>query len=185
MNAAPIRTARLLLRPPREDDVPRVVEALDDWAVAQWLSRTPYPYGESDARAFLLAPQPGFRERWAVAEGACDRLLGLLTLEPYTGEPCPGGREAGYWLHPDAQGHGFMAEALAALLAVAAAAEPGLVVSATIHPDNHPSRRVLERCGFRFLGPQPMDRPRRRGGADPHRFRWPAPTDTGAVRDSG
>ncbi|BBK30989.1 RimJ/RimL family protein N-acetyltransferase [Stella humosa] len=166
MNAGTIRTARLRLRPPCEADVPRVAEALDDWTVAGWLSRTPYPYTEADARQFLLAPQPGSRERWAVADGASDRLLGLVTLEP-----CAEGREAGYWLHPDAQGHGFMAEALAGLLALADTAEPGLIVVATIHPDNYPSRRVLERCGFRFVEERPIDRPRRRGTGQVHLYR--------------
>ena len=164
-----IRTARLRLRAATEADVPRVAEALNDWAVAQWLNRPPFPYAQADARAFLLAPaQPGFRERWVVADGG-DRLLGMVTLEP------GGGRhEAGYWLHPDAQGRGFMAEALAGVLAAAERHEPGIAVFAVIDSENRASRAVLLRCGFKAVAERRLERPRRRGTSATTVFEWSA-----------
>ncbi|BBK41331.1 hypothetical protein STVA_13510 [Allostella vacuolata] len=126
--------------------------------MARWLNRTPYPYAEADARGFLLAPPAPFQERWTIADGIGDQLLGMVTLEP-----CAEGRELGYWLHPDAQGRGAMAEAVSALLAAALRAEPGRTIVATTDIDNLASQAVLARCGFRPVGERTMDRPRRGG----------------------
>ena len=150
---------RLTLRAGRADDVARTAAALNDWTVARWLNRTPYPYGEADARGFLLAPpDAAFQERWVIADGGSDHLLGMVTLEP-----CAEGRELGYWLHPDAQGRGVMAEAVSALLAAALRAEPGRTIIATTDIDNLASQAVLVRCGFRLVAERTMDRPRRGG----------------------
>src|SRR5690348_8298971 len=43
----------LRLRPWRESDVPRIVEACSDVRTQAWLGRLPHPYTESDALAWL------------------------------------------------------------------------------------------------------------------------------------
>ena len=48
-----IETARLRLRPGLDRDVKGLVAAMNDWSIAQWLIRPPYPYSEDDARRFI------------------------------------------------------------------------------------------------------------------------------------
>jgi RimJ/RimL family protein N-acetyltransferase len=57
----------------------------------------------------------------------------------------------GYGLSPSARGHGYAAEALAALLTVAADHGLSRVVADTT-VDNVASQRTLERAGFRRTG---------------------------------
>ncbi|BBK36150.1 hypothetical protein STAQ_12280 [Allostella sp. ATCC 35155] len=162
---AVLRTARLQLRPPLAADVRRTVEALGDWSVAQWLQRTPFPYAEADARAFLLQPPRPLPERWTVAAAGDDRLLGLLTIER-AGE----GREVGYWLHPDARRHGYMAEALTGLVDWLGPREPDCTLFAVVDTENAASCAVLRRCGFRIAERWRLEQPGRRGSSDRVRF---------------
>jgi RimJ/RimL family protein N-acetyltransferase len=69
----------------------------------------------------------------------------------FKGQPADGCVEVGYGLSPSARGHGYAAEALVALLSLAA--EHGLSrVVADTTGDNVASQRTLERAGFRHIG---------------------------------
>jgi ribosomal-protein-alanine N-acetyltransferase len=57
--------------------------------------------------------------------------------------------EIGYGLVEDARGLGYATEAVKAM--VAAAEAEGARVRASVLPDNHPSIRVLAKCGFTEL----------------------------------
>ncbi|WP_446213397.1 GNAT family N-acetyltransferase [Micromonospora sp. IBSANI012] len=69
----------------------------------------------------------------------------------FKGRPDNGRVEVGYGLAPSARGHGYAAEALAALLHIAADHGLSRVVAHTTG-DNVASRRTLERAGFRHAG---------------------------------
>lgn len=58
----------------------------------------------------------------------------------------------GYALAPEHQGHGFAAEAVAAVVDWLFARKRVHRVAATIDPRNLASARVLERCGFEYIG---------------------------------
>ncbi len=47
------RGTAVRLRPLRDGDVPRVVEACSDQRTAHWLAPLPQPYSATDARAWL------------------------------------------------------------------------------------------------------------------------------------
>ena len=53
-------TERLVMRKPREDDIPALVELANNRRIAEMLARLPHPYTETEARAFitLVAGQP-------------------------------------------------------------------------------------------------------------------------------
>ncbi|HVV73900.1 MAG TPA: GNAT family protein, partial [Verrucomicrobiae bacterium] len=72
------------------------------------------------------------------------RLLGGTGF----GFQAPGEAMTGYVLSRDAWGNGFATEALAALVCVAARIGMSRLF-ALCHPEHLPSRRVLEKCGFR------------------------------------
>lgn len=69
----------------------------------------------------------------------------------FKGRPVGGSVEVGYGLVPSARGHGFAAEALTALLGVAAAHGVARVVART-EAGNVASQRTLERAGFTRVG---------------------------------
>lgn len=69
----------------------------------------------------------------------------------FKGRPDDGSVEIGYGLAPSARGQGYAAEAVVALLAIAAAHGVSRVVADTT-PDNIASQRTLTRAGFRLVG---------------------------------
>jgi RimJ/RimL family protein N-acetyltransferase len=68
----------------------------------------------------------------------------------FKGQPAGGCVEIGYGLAPSARGHGYAAEALVALLAIAADYGLSRVIADT-NLDNIASQRTLVRAGFRLV----------------------------------
>jgi len=76
-----------------------------------------------------------------------DHIIGSID---YKYVPRDGVTEVGYGLNPRYEGHGYMTEALTALLDLGKKLGVRKVLADTL-PDNVKSRNVLKRCGFRFL----------------------------------
>jgi RimJ/RimL family protein N-acetyltransferase len=145
-----VRTARLSLHPIDEAEAERIVAQragpTDDWA-------DDFPF-EGDVGAvggFLRATaahgeqQPfGYYRITRLSDG---RAVGGIGFK---GQPDGGCVEIGYGLAPSARGHGYAAEALMALLTVAAGHGVVRVIADTA-PDNIASQRTLVRSGFRLV----------------------------------
>jgi RimJ/RimL family protein N-acetyltransferase len=151
---------RVALRPFRDTDAPRVVEACGDARTAHWLWRMPSPYTLSDAHDYLesrteeLATASGLT--WAVADPATDVLLGAISVFDLKL-----GRDGviGYWTHPAARGRGVMTEACGLVLrhcfTPADRGGLGLVrMGVGAAAGNTASQHVIERNGFRPVGRQ-------------------------------
>ncbi|GAA4248412.1 GNAT family N-acetyltransferase [Azospirillum formosense] len=137
-------TARLTLRPFRLEDVERFVPLIGEWEVARWLARVPHPYGLEDGRAWVALAARNRAERVS---------LDLLAVRKDDDQPVGGvgvilaDGEVGYWLGPPHQGVGYGTEMLRAV--VPAAFALGLPrLWARTAPDNHRSRRLLDKIGF-------------------------------------
>lgn len=147
------------LRPFRDDDVPRIVDACSDPVTRHWLSSLPHPYTPETARGYLAdcvwQAARGEKATWAVADRATDRLLGNIAVMDMLGL-APEHGEIGYWAHPDARGRGAMTEAVG--LAVRHAFDPdGLDRRrVTIHAaaGNTASQAIPRHHGFRHVGSQ-------------------------------
>lgn len=144
------RTVRLLLHPIDVAEGERIVAGCAGPADA-WASDFPF---EGDVRAvggFLHATaehgqqQPfGYYRITRLADGQAVGGIG------FKGRPLGRRVEIGYGLVPSARGLGYAAEAIAALLSVAA--DHGLsTVIADTTPDNIASQRSLVRAGFRLV----------------------------------
>ncbi|MDP9392710.1 MAG: GNAT family N-acetyltransferase [Actinomycetota bacterium] len=106
-----VRTERLVLRPYRPDDVDAVLRACQDPLIQRGINALPHPYTEEVARNWVCEQAP--RER---AEGR-----GMPTVVESAGELVGSsgvhlahnrlGPEIGYWIAPEARGHGYAAEA--------------------------------------------------------------------------
>jgi RimJ/RimL family protein N-acetyltransferase len=143
-----IRSERLFLRPAWPEDAQELHAAINDERVVRNLARAPWPYTLDDARAFLEGPQdrcyPALLVTLPSARGS--RLLGGIGLHEEGGRP-----ELGYWLTPEAWGHGYATEAASAVLRVARTLGHARV-GARHFVDNPASGRVLEKVGFRRTG---------------------------------
>lgn len=153
-----IQTARLLLRPPQMGDYP-------DWAQLRRQSRAfLQPWEPAWARDHLTSRS--FRNRVIWAERAIRQgdalplflfraddgaILGGLTLSNIRREPAQAGT-LGYWIGEPHARAGYMTEALSALREHAFGEMELSRLEAACLPDNAASRRLLERCHFKYEG---------------------------------
>ena len=142
-----ILTPRLRLRSLEPRDAGALIAHLNDWEVARWLVRPPYPYSPADAEDFIGLVRERHRQPEPLLFGLADRdedwLIGTIGIEP---DGACGG-ELGYWIGQPFWGRGFGREAATAIIGAAAAA--GLEhLHAHADPLNASSVRLLQSCGF-------------------------------------
>ncbi|MEV0637319.1 GNAT family N-acetyltransferase [Streptomyces sp. NPDC050619] len=108
-----ISTERLVLRPFDEDDVPALVEMMNDEQVTAWTS-VPQPYTEDDARSWITRIAPAERAEgrgivFAVTEFLTQRLVGIVHLQNTNWRVRSS--EIAYVVAPWARGEGYASEA--------------------------------------------------------------------------
>ena len=149
----PRRTARLLLRPVRDDDLDTMLAYRNDPRVYEWLLRT--TVDPAEYRKTWLGTLENPRDYSVVAEldGA---VIGDGTLEVEDGmgqdkSPESRGCEAliGYTLSPEHAGRGYATEIARELLMVAFGDLGLRRVTAGCYADNLASARILEKIGMR------------------------------------
>lgn len=163
------------LRPLRESDAQRVMEACDDERTQLWLTGMPSPYGLEDAMGFITtrteAAASGEAVAWAIADAGTDELLGNVSVFGLNGRMDRTRGEIGYWMHPDARGRKVMTTAVQLLLGHAfKPIEDGglgrrrmIVRCADV---NTASAHVAEINGFTKVGNERQADPRRDGSYD-------------------
>jgi RimJ/RimL family protein N-acetyltransferase len=156
------------LRPWRESDIPRIVEAASDQRTQARLGRMPDPYDESDARGWLEQQQEsratGAGVQWAVVDPA-DQNRALAAIGFFHYEP-EVELEIGYWSHPDARGRGVVTRAMRRVVDYAFEDLAVRRVMAGAAVDNAASRHVIEANGLRAWGTERMGTTVRTGRAD-------------------
>lgn len=117
-----------------------------------WAEDFPFDGDVIGVTAFLTATGAHGDQRpfghYRITRAADGRAIGGIGFK---GQPDDGCVEVGYGLSPSARGHGYAAEALVALLEVAADHGLSRVVADTAK-DNVASQRTLERAGFHQTG---------------------------------
>lgn len=155
-----MRTARLLLRVPRLEDVPAYAAMHADPEVMRYY---PKPFTEEESRAEverLIAhhERHGFG-LWALEHGG--EFIGITGLLRPTWEahftPCT---EIGWRLQRSAWGHGFATEAARECLRFAFEELQVPEVVALTSVPNEPSKRVMERLGMTRDPADDFDHPR-------------------------
>lgn len=144
---APLRTARLVLRPPGAADAPAIAALANDFGVAEMLAHVPHPYSLADAEDFLLVA--GSSVVFAVTRRMDGAVMGICGLRPTSR---PAAADLGYWLGRPFWGRGYATEAAHAVVDLAFRLEGIDCVLAGCRAVNGRSRRVLEKCGFQFRG---------------------------------
>lgn len=147
-----IETRRLWLRWPTAGDAEAVTDFAADKTVAEMTSSVPHPYPDGEAARCI--------ETWRSANASGQAQHLVLTLKDghrrafgcVGFKPTPAGLTLGYMLAPARSGQGYATEAAQAMVdaAFTLTREPQLHASARVV--NPASRRVLEKCGFRYEG---------------------------------
>jgi RimJ/RimL family protein N-acetyltransferase len=147
----PLSDGVVLLRAPRESDVPAIVEACQDPDIKRFTSSIPDPYFASHAREWLaLQPedeQHGVEMNFAIACAEDEAaLVGVTGLHDLDWKSRRGA--TGYWIAPWARGRGYAARATR-LVAGWALGTLGLNrVELFADVENVASHRTAERAGF-------------------------------------
>lgn len=148
-----LATARLRLREVASTDAPALYAVHSDPQVMRYWS---YPawtdIAQAEAKVAEIARQRAQDPVlvWAVAEPADDRLIGTIAL--FALNQAQGRAEIGYSLASAWHGRGLASEAVAAVLGHAFDGLGLRRVEADVDPRNQPSRRLVERLGFREEG---------------------------------
>jgi RimJ/RimL family protein N-acetyltransferase len=137
------------LRPLREADLDDMVAGLNDWEVARFLARVPFPYTRSDAEAFLRL----------VRRGGADGTEATLVID-LGGKAigCMGlagvgkANEFGYWLARAHWGKGIATEVGRAFLGHCFETFGLSAIHSGVFADNPASLRVQEKLGFVVTG---------------------------------
>lgn len=145
----PLTDGSTALRPWRDSDLAAIVAACQDPEIARW-TRVPSPYGESDARLYLLdrydAVLDGRAAPFAIVESSTGELLGSVALMRFAWAHARG--EVGYWLAREARGHGHASRAVRLICAWGFATLGLERVQLFAATGNEPSQRVADRVGF-------------------------------------
>jgi len=156
----PFETPRLRLRPITLDDVDALLDLDSDPEVMRYISG-----GQPSSRAEVTEiVQASLDSRWMASARATGDLIGWFALHP-TGD-VPEELELGYRLRRAAWGNGYATEGSLALIDLAFA-RPGVRrVWAQTMAVNTASRRVMERCGLRYVRTFHLDWAEPIAGAD-------------------
>lgn len=145
----PLAAGPVILRAWEEGDVTAVVTACQDPEIPRWTATIPSPYDESDALDWLARQEPARLEGRALELAVASQsgeVLGAVALSDVDLRQFRA--HVGYWLAPEARGHGYATRAVR-LVSEWAFGHIGLArLELLTDPDNVASQRVAERCGF-------------------------------------
>lgn len=154
MQAPVIETPRLVLRPHRLGDFEALAAMWREPDVVRYISGKPSTSEQSFTRLLRYAGHwalLGFGY-WAIEDQQSGEFAGEAGFADYRREIEPrldGMTELGWIVAPRWQGNGYATEAVRACLTWGAQHFPaGTKFSCIITPDNAPSIRVAEKCGF-------------------------------------
>ncbi len=147
-----IRTGRLVLKSPVNVGIKRLASLANNRAIAENLGTLPHPYTEQDATSWLAAGSKADKDekRFSIHLDIPDEIfIGIISYRPVKeGGPF----ELGYWIGEPYWNYGYTSEAARAVVDFAFEEDGVGILEAGARITNVASRRVLEKCGFEYLG---------------------------------
>jgi RimJ/RimL family protein N-acetyltransferase len=151
-SGAVIATARLRLRPPRDDDADAVLALVSDGDIRRW-NPLPSVIDRASARRWchdLADWSVGDHASWSIVDAESDDFLGTVSVHSIN--PVQADAEIGYRVVPAVRGRGVATEAVTATTAWAFV-HLRLVRIELVHAvANPPSCAVATRAGYRLEG---------------------------------
>ncbi len=143
-------TERLLLRAFDEKDAGDVFAYAQNPKVGPAAGWKPHESREESLEIVRMFIRQG--EVWAIVDRATERVIGSIGLHRDTKRDYSRSRSVGYVLAEEYWGCGLAAEAVREVTRFAFD-ELGLDILSVVHfPFNAQSKRVIEKCGFRYEG---------------------------------
>lgn len=142
-----IETERLILRPWREEDAADLYKYARDERVGPAAG---WPVHKDEADSLNILRTVLMKEdTWAVTIKGSGEPVGSIGCFPSEAERAGGEMESGYWIGVPFWGRGYIPEAVRAL--ISRCFEKGSnQVWCSHFTGNGKSRRVIEKCGFRY-----------------------------------
>ena len=144
----PLSDGRIALRETSEADIPALVAAVQDPLIPRY-TRVPSPYGERQAREFLVYQrrrrEEGIELSLLVVDAENDDLLGAIGARVDRRNECA---DMGYWVAREARGRGVASGAVVLLGTWLFQALELARLQVHTEVDNVASQRVAERAGF-------------------------------------
>ena len=165
----PLETRRLELRPVTVGDTRALHALYDDWEVARWLSRLPWPFTPESAEAMIAEAGEAFQRgsgcSLLMVERETAAVVGLVSLRLPAYEAQPWTDDAGlgvlgYTVVRARWGQGFAGESATRATAFAFTELDLTRLRATPLRGNTASRRILERLGFHIVKTDVEETPR-------------------------
>jgi [ribosomal protein S5]-alanine N-acetyltransferase len=144
-----LETARLILRPLTEANIPELVPLIGAREVAATTLRIPHPYEEKHAREFLADVPKENELRLIVTLKADGKLCGGIGLHPQMQHQHA---ELGYWIGVPYWGNGYATEAAHAVVRYGFEELNLNRIFATHFKGNEASGNVLRKIGMRHEG---------------------------------
>ena len=146
-----LKTDRLTLRPFRESDLQDLYAYASVDGVGQMAGWLPHKNMDESCRILDMF----IREKKTLALEFCGKVIGSLGIDFYNEKDYPEfdplrGREIGYVLAKDYWGQGLMPEAVHAVIRYLFEVEKLDFLICGHFERNFRSRRVIEKCGFRY-----------------------------------
>lgn len=152
-----LESERLVLRAPRLEDAKAIAGLANNRKIAEMTALVPHPYGIEDAETWITSVSEADK-------GAIFAVFSKQEKLAFVGACGYGSRggvgewregsapELGYWIGEPYWSRGYATEAVRAVIdhAFAEAGEEQLLASCRV--TNLASRRVLEKCGFQWIG---------------------------------
>ena len=152
-----IETPRLILCPWRSSDAESLYEYASDPRVgppAGWPVHTSVENSREIIHNVLSA-----EGSFAVTLKGEGRAIGSAGFVPPSATDAPGNVEIGYWIGVPYWGQGLIPEAVRELIRLAFSRSGFDHIWCAHYEGNHKSRRVIEKCGFRYIFQREEDVP--------------------------
>ena len=145
-----IETERLILRPYSLNDVPDIVEGLNNLSVSKWLAGAPFPYTEQDAIDFINKSIENNLYNFAIVLKSENKVIGGTQLTNISFDNGTAG--GGIWINEKYQGHGYGTEAFGARIKYAFEVLGLRRLENGYFKDNEKSHKMQLRFGYKDEG---------------------------------
>ncbi len=143
-----LETERLQLRAPRLEDAKIVAVLANDRRIAENTARIPHPCRRADVEDFIASVNRNGGETAFLITLRNGGIIGVCGLMQPSGQS----PEIGYWLGAKHWGKGYATEAVRAVIDHAFTELDCEALQSAARVTNPASRRVLEKCGFQWVG---------------------------------
>jgi len=142
----------IVVREYKDTDIAQLMLEVNDPQISQNTLKIPHPYTEDDAHFWIAHTQKEYsrdqRTSLPLAITLNDKLIGAVGLDNLQKNKA----EVGYWLGKNHRGNNYVPEALNLLVDYTFKELKVARLYAKIFKGNAGSKRVLEKCGFKYEG---------------------------------